>query len=116
MVAVRANSTRNAAVERSAAPTVNVAPIAYNLGVSVGWKRFAVSGDVTRVDLVTQPGGRETTDLGISYSGKKASGRVSAIADRPLTNTPALFADPQPRCHRRRPLQERARADRPEPD
>lgn len=93
MVAVRANSTRNAAVERSAAPTVNVAPIAYNLGVSVGWKRFAVSGDVTRVDLVTQPGGRETTDLGISYSGKKASGRVSAIADRPLTNTPALIGD-----------------------
>lgn len=93
MVAVRANSTRNAVVERGAAPAVNVAPIAYNLGVSVGWKRFAVSGDVTRVDLVTQPGGRERTDLNLSYSGKKAGGSVSAIADRPLTNTPALIGD-----------------------
>ncbi|WP_346770438.1 hypothetical protein [Sphingomonas sp. AOB5] len=93
MVAVRARSTRNAVVADRTAPTVSLAPIAYNLGVSVGWKRFAVSGDVTRIDLVAQPGGRERTDLGISYSGKKATGSVTAIADRPLTNTPALIGD-----------------------
>lgn len=94
-VAVRARSTRAlASVDRAAQPaTLSLAPIAYNLGVSVGWKRFAVSGDVTRVDLVSQPGSRERADLGVSYSGKRASGRVTAIADRPLTNTPVLIGD-----------------------
>ncbi len=33
------------------APTVQVAPIAYNLGASVGWKRFASSGDMAGLDL-----------------------------------------------------------------
>lgn len=95
-VAVRARSTRAAQAGRNAiasAPSVSLAPIAYNLGVSVGWKRFAVSGDVTRVDLVTQPGGRESADLGISYTGKKASARISANSDRPLANTPVLIGD-----------------------
>jgi len=35
----------------SAAPNVQVAPIAYNLGASVGWKRFASSGDMAGLDL-----------------------------------------------------------------
>ena len=97
-VSVRARSTRTrvAAVpaDLAAAPaTVAVAPIAYDLGVSVGWKRFSVSGDVTRVDLVAQPGGRERADVGIAYNGKRATGRVSASADRPLANTPVLIGD-----------------------
>lgn len=94
-VAVRARSTRNERVaERGAlVPSVSLAPIAYNLGVSVGWKRFAVSGDVTRVDLVTQPGSREQANVGVSYSGKRVSGRVLAEADRPLANTPVLIGD-----------------------
>lgn len=95
-VAVRARSTRTAqtADRGAAAPaSVSLAPIAYNLGVSVGWKRFAVSGDVTRVDLVSQPGSRERADLGISYTGKRAAGRVSATGDRPLTDTPVLIGD-----------------------
>jgi hypothetical protein len=95
-VAVRARSTRVVPVAERANPApvpLSLAPIAYNLGVSVGWKRFAVSGDVTRVDLVTQPGSRERADLGISYSGRKVGGRVSASADRPLAKTPALIGD-----------------------
>jgi hypothetical protein len=97
-VAVRARSTRAAVASTdratAAAPApVALAPIAYNLGVSVGWKRFSVSGDVTRVDLVNQPGGREHTDVGIAYNGKRATGRVTASADRPLANTPALIGD-----------------------
>lgn len=100
-VAVRARSTRSArTAERAAAgaialPTVSLAPIAYNLGVSVGWRRFAVSGEMTKVDLVSQPGGREQADIGISYTGKRASGRLRAAGDRPLANAPALVgADP----------------------
>lgn len=96
-VAVRARSTRAArAVERNAlasAQSISLAPIAYNLGVSVGWKRFAVSGDVTRVDLVNQPGGRERTNVGVSYAGKRITGRVIAAADRPLADTPVLIGD-----------------------
>ena len=95
-VAVRARSTRVVQAVDPADPApapVNLAPIAYNLGVSVGWKRFAVSGDVTRVDLVTQPGGRERADIGFTYSGKRATGRVTAGAERPLANTPALIGD-----------------------
>ena len=94
-VAVRARSTRTAAVtaDRGVAANVGVAPVAYNLGVSVGWKRFAVSGDVTRVDLVTEPGSHERTNLGVAYVGKRAEARVQASADRPLPNTPALIGD-----------------------
>jgi len=98
-VAVRASSSRalrSRDVTRdvaAAATPVNLAPISYNLGVSVGWKRLAVSGDVTRVELVDQPGSRERADIGVSYTGKRLSGRVTASSDRPLTNTPVLIGD-----------------------
>lgn len=94
-VAVRARSNRSAGVaERIAtasAPTVGLAPIAYNLGVAVGWKRFAVSGDVSKVDLAGQPGGREAADLAVSYAGTRFTGQVHAAADKPLANAPRLI-------------------------
>lgn len=95
-VSVRANSTRTIvpSADRAAAPAnIGLAPAAYNLGVSVGWKRFDVSGDVTRVDLVAEPGSRERANLGLGYTGKRASARVEATADRPLTNTPVVIGD-----------------------
>ncbi|RYD86532.1 MAG: hypothetical protein EOP61_37385, partial [Sphingomonadales bacterium] len=57
-VAVRARTTRGNQGEIASAitPSLSLAPVAYNLGVSVGWKRFAVSGDLAKVDLVTKPG------------------------------------------------------------
>ncbi|MDG2533617.1 hypothetical protein P6144_08170 [Sphingomonas sp. HITSZ_GF] len=97
-VAVRASSSRalrsrDVTREVASAAPVGLAPISYNLGASVGWKRLAVSGDVTRVELVDQPGSRERADIGVSYTGKRLSGRVSAAADRPLANTPVLIGD-----------------------
>ena len=94
-VAVRARSTRTALVDATRtnavqAATVGIQPIAYNLGVSVGWKRFAVSGAVNRIDLGPIPGGRESTDLALSYRAGRASSRIIAVADRPLENTPKL--------------------------
>jgi hypothetical protein len=69
---------------------IGVAPIAYNLGVAVGWERFALSGDLSRVDLAGVPGSREAVDVGVSYSTRRFSGRVKAMADRPLNDAPAL--------------------------
>lgn len=95
-VAVRARNSRpttTLADRGAAAPAaVTLQPIAYNLGVSVGWKRFAVSGDLSKLDLAGQPGSREAVDLGISYTGKRASGRIRAGAERPLEGTPRLIA------------------------
>ena len=95
-VAVRARSARALRSDRdaiAAAPSVSLTPIAYNLGVSVGWKRFALSGDLTRVELTGQPGSRERADLGVSYTGKRLSGRILAASDRPLADTPVLIGD-----------------------
>lgn len=89
----RALRSRDVSRDIASAAPVSLAPISYNLGVSVGWKRLAVSGDVTRVELVDQPGSRERADIGVSYTGKRLSGRVSAAADRPLANTPVLIGD-----------------------
>jgi hypothetical protein len=95
-VRARSNSTRGQA-ERvaAAAPNVGLTPIAYNLGVAVGWKRFALSGDLARVDLAGLPGSRESVDVGLSYTGNRASARVKAEAARPVGTAPALVAEDQ---------------------
>lgn len=95
-VAVRARTIRPPAAladRGAAAPaTVTLQPIAYNLGVSVGWKRFAISGDLSKLDLAGQPGSRESVDLDVTYTGKRASGRIKAGAERPLDGAPRLIA------------------------
>ena len=95
-VAVRARTNRTARTEVAAlapAPTVGMAPIAYNLGVAVGWKRFAVAGDVSHVDLAAQPGSREAADVAVSYVGNRFSGRLKAAADRPIGAAPRMIGD-----------------------
>ena len=95
-LAVRGKTSRGAPDAGDLAattPTVNLAPIAYNLGVSVGWKKFALSGDLAKVDLAGLPGSRESVDVGVSYSAKKFTGRVKAAADRPLPGAPALVEE-----------------------
>jgi hypothetical protein len=84
-VAVRARAATPAAAavrEASATAVTAITPAAYNLGLSVGWKRFAISGDVAKVEGGALPGGREAAEVGISYSLKDFTGRVSAGADR----------------------------------
>lgn len=92
-VAVRARTTRPTVVaERAAAPAaVTLQPIAYNLGVSVGWKRFAIAGDMSQLDLAGQPGSMKKLDLGLSYTGKRASGRIKATTERPSEQVPRLL-------------------------
>ena len=59
-------------------------PASYNLGVAVGWRRFALAGDVGKTkDANPALGGRESAALGVSYSlNKRLTGRVAVGADR----------------------------------
>ena len=86
-VAVRARSVTTAQAARtqpetSATPVTALTPAAYNLGVSVGWKSFALSGDVAKVEGGGLPGGREAAEIGLSYNMKKFTGRVEVGAER----------------------------------
>jgi hypothetical protein len=86
-VAIRARATAPTQLASAALPTAAVnalTPTTYNLGVAIGWKRFAVSGDVAKVqDANKALGGRETAIVGVSYSlNKRLTGRVAVGADR----------------------------------
>lgn len=70
------------------ATNIGIAPVAYNLGVGVGWKRFALAGDVSRIDTGVLPGGREAVDVGVSYNASKWSTRVQVAAERPMSTLP----------------------------
>jgi hypothetical protein len=95
-VAIRArvDAPAEAAVEQASAPTAAVTaltPTSYNLGVAVGWRRFAVSGDVSKVKNADPAfGGRETAIVGVSYSlNNRLSTRVAVGADR-ATGSPVV--------------------------
>ena len=74
-----------------ASPVSSLAPAKYDLGVAVGWKRFAVSGDVARTaspDPVI--GTRDTAVVGVSYNLKKFTGRVAVAGERNEARVPTL--------------------------
>jgi hypothetical protein len=97
-VAVRArstiapqNGTRIALVSPPSQSATSLSPTAYNLGVSIGWGRFAVSSDVQKVDIGAL-GGREAVDLGLSYTERKFSTRIAVARDHPTVGTPRPLA------------------------
>ncbi len=59
----------------------SIAPIAYNLGVAVGWRKFAVSSDMQKIDLAGL-GRRDSVDLGLSFTNKRFSTRLQVASDR----------------------------------
>jgi hypothetical protein len=87
-VAIRARAATPAEAirtvnESSATPVTAITPAAYNLGVAVGWRRFAISGDVAKVQGGALPGGREAAEVGLSYSATpRLTGRLELGADR----------------------------------
>ncbi len=93
-VAVRARTTAPAPVRADKAVTIAEASTsgfvvpagAYKLGVSVGWKNFALSGGVAQGDLGALQGGRRSSDVGISYTQKRLTTRVQVESDRPAIN------------------------------
>ena len=98
-VAVRARATTRPTGMRTAAAAIAqtevtaLTPTAYNLGVAVGWKRFAILGDVAKVETGLAPGGREAAEVGISYNIKDFVGRVQVGADRADAQAPRLIAN-----------------------
>ena len=95
-VAIRARTIASTAARTGEADrnsgALALAPATYNLGVAVGWRRFAVSGDVAKIDGNGSPlGGRESAALGVSYNLKRFTGRVAMGADRASgASAPAL--------------------------
>ena len=95
-VAIRAQVAQPARLADASAPTTAVnalTPTGYNLGVAVGWRRFAVSGDVAKAKSADPAiGGRESAIVGVSYSlNSKLSTRVAVGAERTIGNpVPAL--------------------------
>lgn len=89
-VAIRARTvapTNQTQLASASVPTTAVAalnPTSYNLGVAIGWKRFAVSGDVAKVkDANSALGGRESAIVGVSYSlSNRLTTRVAVGADK----------------------------------
>lgn len=87
-VAIRARAATpvQTSVAQASAPAqvTALAATSYNLGVALGWRRFAVSGDVSKTKDADQVlGGRESAVVGVSYSLPRFTGRVAVGADRP---------------------------------
>jgi len=92
-VAIRTRASAAPAID-GGSPTVGaLTPASYDLGVSVGWRRFALTGDVARTRTASLAlGGRETAVVGVNYSlNRRITGRVAAVAERDDgTQVPAL--------------------------
>lgn len=88
-VAVRARQSGPAEAGRtilgasSASPVTAITPSSYNLGASFGWRRFAISGDVSQNEGGFAPGRRDAAQVGVSYqANRRLSGRVAVAAER----------------------------------
>jgi len=85
-VAIRARSNHGGAgsslASSSSAVSAGLAPTAYSLGASLGWKRFALSGDFAHINGGVVPDSRDLADIGVSYSGSKWSTRLLFGAER----------------------------------
>ncbi len=97
-VAIRARAAAPSGAPRraadvSATPVTAVTPAVYNLGASIGWKRFALSGDVDRVKGGTLPGGRKAAEVGVSYSGSRFTARAEAGVAKVDPNTPRIITE-----------------------
>ncbi|HEX8193245.1 MAG TPA: hypothetical protein VF552_10120 [Allosphingosinicella sp.] len=67
----------------SATPVTAITPASYNLGASVGWRRFAVTGDVVESRDGVVPGRRATAQVGMSYrANQRITARVQASAEQ----------------------------------
>lgn len=85
-VAIRARpdvALRAKADGDSTSPVMALTPATYNLGAAVGWRQFAISGDVAKTESKNPAiGTKESAVVGVSYSLKRFTGRVAVGAER----------------------------------
>lgn len=88
-VAIRARASTPGEAERSAlaagsqSPVTAITPISYTLGASIGWRRFAITSDVTESQGGVLPGRRNSAEVGVSYRAtRRITGRVAVAAER----------------------------------
>lgn len=97
-VAVRARTTHRPAQNVAGATINNITAglqaSSYSLGASVGWKHFALSGDVAKIDGGALPEGRELADIGVSYAGRNWSTRLLLGAERATGNQANIVGGP----------------------
>ena len=95
-VAIRARSNRPGTatamqgavvIPNTTALNLGLAPTAYSLGASLGWKHFALSGDFARIEGGAVPDSRQLADIGVSYSDSKWSTRLLFGAERATGQT-----------------------------
>jgi hypothetical protein len=97
-IAMRARSvkpgveTPRAAGVAGASP-IGVAPISYDVGASVAWKRLSIAGEMGKLDLGGAPGSRKSVDIGLTYAGKRAAAKLQARSDRPLDGETHLLTE-----------------------
>ncbi len=99
-VAVRARATTPAEAARSVLAATSesavtaITPSTYNLGVSLGWQRFALSTDIAQSDGGILPGRRDSARLGMSYrANRRLTGRVAVAAERAEGNQRIIADD-----------------------
>lgn len=62
---------------------VQITPSSYNLGVSLGWRRFALTGDVASAQSASVASGRESARIGVDYrANRRLTGRLAVAAER----------------------------------
>jgi hypothetical protein len=90
---VMAPADTNLADASTPAAVNSLTPTGYNLGLAVGWRRFAVAGDVAKVKSADPAiAGRESAVLGVSYSlNNHLSTRVAVGAERTTGNPVAAL-------------------------
>jgi hypothetical protein len=85
-VAIRARaSTPGEASLTSGAqsPVTAITPVSYTLGASLGWRRFAISSDMSESEGGVLPGRRSAAEVGLSYRAtRRITGRVAVAAER----------------------------------
>ena len=85
-VAVRARAATPQEANRvqtaSATPVTAITPTSYNLGASVGWRNFAISGDVAESRDGIISGRRSQAQVGMSYQpNRRITARIQASAE-----------------------------------
>lgn len=91
-------SADRATAVAAAAPAQGLVPAGYNFDLSVGYRGFAVSGGVSRVDTGVGGRSREGVDLGIGYAETNWRAGLTASAEREeIDLLPRAGGAPDPR-------------------